>query len=165
MRPGEMPFCECEGKRRQDLSEIALEHFRTNMNQFDGNKSVFRVGAVRSAMPLHRASAATPPGDRFDPPKAGCFRCVDVVARLCRCQCIAMRRAPSALGTNVMAKSSRSNGSYLSGIALEQSHLFERLAFAQMQRLLLALNDVIAGQPREYAAHGFPRQTNRIGDI
>ena len=38
-----------------------LERFRINMNQFDGNKSVFRVGAVRRAMPLHRACAATPP--------------------------------------------------------------------------------------------------------
>jgi hypothetical protein len=28
------------------------------MNQFDGNKSVFRVGAVRGAMPLHRATSS-----------------------------------------------------------------------------------------------------------
>ena len=52
---------------------IGLERFRINMNQIDGNKSVFRVGAVRGAMHLHRASAATPPGSRFDPPQAGCF--------------------------------------------------------------------------------------------
>ena len=38
-----------------------LERFRINMNQFDGNKSVFRVGAVRSAMRVHRASAGAPP--------------------------------------------------------------------------------------------------------
>ena len=53
--------------------DSALEQFRINMNQFDGNKSVFRVGAVRSAMPSHRASAGAHPGSRFDPPEAGCF--------------------------------------------------------------------------------------------
>jgi hypothetical protein len=51
----------------------ALERYLVKWNQFDGNKSVFRAGAVRGAMPSHRASAATPPGSRFDPPQAGCF--------------------------------------------------------------------------------------------
>ena len=49
-----------------------LERFQRDRKQFDGNKSVFRVGAVRRAMPLHRASAGAPPGSRFAPPEAGC---------------------------------------------------------------------------------------------
>jgi hypothetical protein len=50
-----------------------LEHFPTGLIRFDGSGSVFRADAVRSAMPTHRASAATNSEDRSAPPKAGCF--------------------------------------------------------------------------------------------
>ncbi len=50
-----------------------LERYPAKWDQFDGGKSVFRAGAACSAMPAHRASAATNPGSRFAPPQAGCF--------------------------------------------------------------------------------------------
>jgi len=69
------------------------------MTHLMGANRFVRAGVARSAMPKHRASAATPPGSRFGPPQAAIF-CPPASLRAA-CGGLAPRRTPRlAIGQN-----------------------------------------------------------------